>query len=83
VITPSDSPSAPAEFDAVSTADRDIQAPQEDLSGMVAGAVAEAMSRQGPAKTLLQSPQGYGDFDITGGYTGTWGTVSEPDVAGP
>jgi hypothetical protein len=83
MITPADSPSAPAEYNAVPVTQQDIQAPQENLSGMVAAAMSEAMSRQAGAIELLSSPQGYGDFDITGGYTGSWGTVSEPDIAGP
>lgn len=83
MITPADSNSAPAQYDAVAVTAQDIQAPQPDLTGAVSAAMAEAMSRQPQTQVLLHSDQGYGDFDITGGYTGSWGTVSEPAHEGP
>lgn len=83
MITPADSPSAPGPYAAVPVTQQDILAPSEDLSAAVADSVSTAMARQPEAHALLYSAQGMGDFDIMGGYTGSWGTVSEPDVAGP
>lgn len=83
MITPADSNAAPAQYNAVAVTSQDIQAPQADLSGAVSAAMSEALSRQPEALALLSSAQGYGDFDVTGGYTGSWGAVPEPDVAGP
>jgi hypothetical protein len=83
MITPADSPAAASQYNAVAVQPLDIQAPQADLSGAVSAAMSEALSRQPQAEAVLNSPQGYGDFDVTGGYTGTWGSAPEPDVAGP
>ena len=93
MITPSDSPSAPALYDAVPVQDMNIQAPQVDLTGVFnaanaaagAGVLYPMSERQMETRTLLESPQGFASegYDITGGYAGTWGTDKEPDVAGP
>ena len=78
MITPADSASSPEDYNAVPVTQQDIQAPQEDLHAVTAAAISEAMSRQPAAVALLQSPQGYGEFDITGGYTGSWPANTEP-----
>jgi len=91
MITPADSAAAPAEYNAVPVSGFDIQAPQDDLTEAMnaAGAITGAgvVYPKGPRQTetvaLLNSAQGVGDFDIMSGYTGTWGSMPEPDVAGP
>jgi hypothetical protein len=83
MITPSDTPSSPADYAGVTphgqgTAPYDVQAPQDDLSALVAGAGAVAGAgvvypqgpRQSQTEALLTSPQGYGEFDVTAGYSG-------------
>lgn len=97
-MTPSDSPSAPQQYEAVTPHGRgpapyDILAPQEDLTAAVnaagaltgAGIVYPVSARQSEALTMLQSPQGFGSdgYDINTGYHGTWQADVEPDVAGP
>ena len=82
-VMPSDSPSAPSEYAAVPVSGLDIQAPQADLSGAVMAAQDAAMARQPEAREVLESAQGYGDFDIMAGYTGSWGVVAEPEHQGP
>jgi hypothetical protein len=81
MITPGDSPSAPAQYGAVPVSGQDIQAPQADLSGAVAASVSEAMARQPDAERLLASPQGYGAFDITSGSSGGGGEDWPSSVA--
>ena len=86
MITPSDSPSSPEGFAGVTPhgqgpAPYDIQAPMADLDGAAAAAVSAAMSRQPPTETLLSSPQGYGDFSITGGFSGGGGESWPADPA--
>jgi len=76
MITPSDSPSSPADYAAVPVQQMDIQAPQADLSGVFGAANAVAGAgvlygqgpRQAATEQLIQSPQGFGEFDITAGY---------------
>lgn len=80
-MTPGDSPSAPAQYDAVPVQAADILAPQEDLSGAVAASVGEAMARQPDARMLLESPQGYGAFEITSGSSGGGGEDWPSSVA--
>ena len=75
-VTPSDSPSAPAQYDAVPVQDFNIQAPQRDLSASVAAAVAAATGpRQAQAKTLLS---GSDASSVTAGYSGDWPSDSRP-----
>ena len=89
MITPSDSPSAPSEYAGVPVSGRDIQAPQADLSGVfdAANAVAGAgvLYGQGPRQAqtekLIASPPGYGEFNITAGYSGGGGEDWPADVA--
>lgn len=83
MITPADSPSSPSDYNAVPVTGLDIQAPQDDLGAAVAGAVSTAMARQPETSALLNSAAGMGDFDVTSGYTGTWGSVPEPATEGP
>lgn len=86
MITPSDSPSAPSEYSAVPVSGWDIQAPQADLAGTFdaanaaagAGALYPKSERQQQAQAVLESPQGYGEFDVTGGYHGDWPANVEP-----
>jgi hypothetical protein len=83
VITPSDSASAPEQYAAVpphgqGTAPYDVQAPQDDLSGLVAdagalggaGVVYPQGPRQQQTETLVQSPPGFAQdgYDIDAGY---------------
>lgn len=73
MITPADGASAPSQYSAVPEAAQDIMAPQDDLSGVAAGAVSEAMARQPETERLLSSPQGFGAFSITAGASGGGG----------
>lgn len=82
MITPSDSASAPEQYAAIPVQPADIQAPQDDLSGMADAAKSEAMARQPQTERLLSSGQGYGEQDITGGYSGGGGE-DWPSSAGP
>jgi hypothetical protein len=75
VITPSDTPSAPAQYDAVTphgqgTAPYDVQAPMDDLSALVAGSVSVTGPRQAQAQTLLSGSDGP---SVTAGYSGGGG----------
>ena len=87
MITPADTPSSPAGYAGVTphgqgTAPYNVQADQADLSGIAAAAerlaAAGVLYPQGPrqaqTEALLNSPQGYADFDITAGFTagGEW-----------
>jgi hypothetical protein len=86
MITPSDSASAPEQYAAVPVQPMDIQAPQGDLSAALdaAGSLAGAGvlyphgPRQQEAEALLSSAQGYGEFDVTAGFTGDWPGNVEP-----
>jgi hypothetical protein len=82
-VTPADSPSSPAGYAAVTPHGRgpapyDIQAPQQDLSAALeaagrlagAGVIYPQGPRQAATESLMSSAQGYGEFDITPGYTG-------------
>lgn len=81
MITPSDSASSPADYAAVPSSSFDIQAPQGDLAGTfdAANAVAGAGvlyppgPRQAQTEALFSSPAGFGEFDITAGYSGGGG----------
>ena len=81
MITPADSPSSPADYAAVPVQGMDIQAPQADLAAAVeaagalsgAGIVYPQGPRQAQTEKLIQSPPGFGDFDITAGYSGDGG----------
>ena len=88
MITPSDSPSSPSDYAGVTphgqgTAPYDVQAGQDDLSGLVAAAGALAGAgvvypqgpRQSMTETLLQSPQGFAvdGYDIDAGFHGGQG----------
>ena len=86
--TPGDSPSSPENFAAVTPhgqgpAPYDIQAPLEDLGAMTAAAQAATgpgSDRQAATEMLLSSPQGYGEFVITGGMSGGRGEDWPSDV---
>ena len=86
-ITPADSPSSPLYGDVTphgqGPAPYDIQAPMEDLSGLVASAVAQTSpgsARQSDTETLLSSDSGYGEFAITTGMSGGGGDDWPSDV---
>jgi len=95
MITPADSPSAPEQYSGVAVQPVNIQAPL--LDGEIttafdsanaeggAGVLYPVSPRIADARTLLESPAGFGSdgFDIFGGYHGTWPADVEPDVAGP
>jgi hypothetical protein len=89
MITPADSPSSPADYAGVPVQGMDIQAPQADLAGAfdAANAVSGAgvLYAQGPrqqqTEKLIQSPPGYGEFNITAGYSGGGGEDWPGDVA--
>jgi hypothetical protein len=91
MITPSDTPSSPADYAAVAVQPMDIQAPQDDLSGLCAAAErltgAGVLYPQGPrqaaTEALLKSPQGYADFDITAGYSSGGGDNGWPNDVTP
>ncbi len=86
MITPADSAAAPSQYAAVPVSGTDIQAPQADLTATFDAANALAGSgvlypqgpRQAQAEALLNSAQGYGEFDVTAGYTGDWPGNVEP-----
>lgn len=93
MITPSDSPSSPADYASVTPhgqgpAPYDIQAPQADLTGAFnaanaltgAGVLYSQGPRQAATERLLTSPPGYGEFNITAGFHGGGGD-SWPDPA--
>lgn len=79
MITPSDSPSSPADYASVTESAVNIQAPLQDLAGPAAAAHATAMARQPQSESLISSDPGYGEFDITGGWTGGWPASPDPD----
>lgn len=94
MITPSDSPSSPENYAGVSpsgqgTAPYDIQAGQDDLAGTLAAACALSGAgvlysqgpRQAQTEALLSSPPGYGEFNITAGYSGGGGEDWAGDVS--
>lgn len=86
MITPSDSASAPEQYAAVPVQPMDIQAPQADLSATFdaassltgAGVLYPSGPRQAQTEALLNSAQGFGEFDVTAGYTGDWPANVEP-----
>jgi hypothetical protein len=83
MITPSDSASAPAQYDAVPVQGTDIQAPQQDLSGTFAAATALAApgsERQTMTESLLSSPPGFATegYDIDSGFAAGWDTNVAP-----
>jgi len=81
MITPGDTPAAPGLYAAVPVSGFDIQAPQDDLPGLAAGAKSEAMARQPQAEALLTSDQGYGEISITAGSPGGAGEDWPSDVS--
>ncbi len=95
MITPSDTPSSPSNYAGVAVQGADIQAPlsdgeittafntANDLGG--AGFLYPMSERISQARTLLESPQGFGSdgFDVDGGWHGGWPSDVEPDAAGP
>ena len=95
MITPSDTPSSPSNYAQVAVQGADIQAPLSDgeittafntANDLGGGGVLYPMSeRIAQAKTLLESPQGFGvdGYDIDAGWHGGWPSDVEPDVAGP
>lgn len=97
-ITPAGGPSSPENFAAVTPHGRgpapyDIQAEMPDIAGPFADSVAAAgagvlypqSERQRQAETLLNSPAGFGEYDIDGGFTGGggagWPANPEPPEA--
>jgi hypothetical protein len=103
-ITPADSPSSPGNYAGVTPHGRgpapyDIQAPSpadevtaafnESIALGGAGVLYPMSERIAQARTLLESPQGFGagGFDVDGGWHGggggSWPNDVEPDVAGP
>jgi hypothetical protein len=83
MITPADGPSAPSQYAAMPVQSADIQAPQADLSADAAAAVSETMARQPAAERLLTSPQGYGEFSLTAGFSGGDGPDGWPASVEP
>lgn len=70
-MTPSDSPSAPAQYAAVAVTGQNIQAPQADLSAAVAAAVAAANGpRQAQSDALLTDSD---EMNVSAGYSGGGG----------
>lgn len=85
-ITPADSPSAPAQYAAVTphgqgTAPYDVQAPQADLSATFSAATDAVAPRQSATEALLSSPQGAGAFSITSGASGGGGEDWPSDIS--
>lgn len=81
-ITPSDSPSSPSNYAGVPQSGFDIQAPMDEGAiqaafdatnrEMGAGVLYPQGPRQSETERLLQSPPGYGDFNILSGTTADW-----------
>lgn len=98
-VTPADSPSSPSGFASVTPqgqgpAPYDIQAPMEDLAGLVeaagrltgAGIVYPQGPRQAETATLLNSPQGFAGgtgYSITTGWSGGGGDAGWPNDPEP
>ena len=94
-VTPAGGPSSPSNYAGVAVQGMDIQAPSP--VGAVTAAFDESIALGGSgvlypmseritqAKTLLESPQGFGSdgFDVDGGWHGSWPSDVEPDAAGP
>lgn len=93
-MTPADSPAVPAGYAEVTPHGRgpapyDIQAEMPDIAGPFAESVAVAgpgvlypqSPRQAQTEQLLNSPQGYGAFSITGGFSGGGGEDWPSDVS--
>jgi hypothetical protein len=83
VITPSDTPSAPELYAGVPDSGMNIQAPQDEAAIAAAMAAANVVAdgpRQAAAKTLQESPAGYGDFGITAGFSGSDGETWPADL---
>jgi hypothetical protein len=83
MITPSDTPSDPELYAAVPDSGMNIQAPQDQAAIAAAAAEANAVAdgpRQAAAKSLQESPAGYGDFGITAGFSGSDGETWPADV---
>lgn len=92
MITPADSPSSPSGYAGVTPhgqgpAPYDIQAPMEDLTPAFdaasaltgAGVLYPQGPRQAQTEALLNSAQGFGEFDVTAGFTsGEWPASVEP-----
>jgi hypothetical protein len=93
MITPSDSPSSPADFAGVTPhgqgpAPYDIQAPQADLTAAFDAANAAGgqgvlyprSERQTQTKGLMESPAGFGldGYDIDAGLSFGWPANIEP-----
>jgi hypothetical protein len=91
-ITEPDTPSSPSNFAQVATSQTNIQAPLAD--GEIGAAFDQANADGGngvlypmserimQAKTLLQSPQGFGSdgFDVDAGATAGWPNDVEPNA---
>jgi hypothetical protein len=85
MITPSDTPSSPADYAAVAVQPMDIQAPQDDLTGVFneAGALSAGQEndiypvgpRQQQVAGLIQSEQGFAvdGYDVDAGWHGGGG----------
>jgi hypothetical protein len=89
MITPSDSASAPEQYAAVPVQSMDILAPQQDLAATLDAANALTGSgvlypqgpRQAATEALLSSPAGFGEFNVTAGYSGGGGEDWPGDVS--
>jgi hypothetical protein len=84
MITPADTPSAPAQYDAVQVQPADIQAPADDLSAATEAAVSLAAPggpRQAQSEKLLSGADGP---SVTAGYSGGGGEdwTADPRPAG-
>jgi hypothetical protein len=90
-VTPHDTPSSPAGYALVTPHGRgpapyDIQAPMTDMTAEFdaanaaagAGVLYPQSERQRQAQALLSSPQGFGEFDVDGGYHGGGGDPGWP-----
>ena len=94
-VTPAGGPSSPSNYAGVAVQGMNIQAPSPEAEVAAAFATANDLGGAGvlypmseriqQAKTLLESPQGFGSdgFDIDAGWHGGWPSDVEPDVAGP
>lgn len=80
MITPADTPSSPENYAGVAVQPMNIQADLQDGEIAAAQGAAQDLTaagvlypqgpRQAATQRLLNSPQGYADFDITAGWSG-------------
>ena len=80
-VTPSDTPSSPENYAQVAVQSMNIQAPLPDLSAEAAAAQAVFAVREQEARQVMESPAGYGEFNVTAGFHGGGGEEWPSSIA--